>query len=716
MSRFTSGMARSGSIPARVQRRLRALHARTRYELGLTARGPRDASVARRFRHPIDSTRRSLLATRYRDLFPTAVGLELAEASRLAAHRFTLLGHSMDHGDRIAWARDPVSGRDWARGFSADIRYRGPDRLGDIKLPWELNKHQYFFTLGKAAWLTGEAAPAVEIVRQIDHWIDDNPGHRGINWISALEAGARAVSWILAYPFYADCCDGPVRQRLIASLAQHFRFVEQHLSTGRFANTHLIGEAAALVAGGLFVDCRHSSRWLARGLEVLEEQIERQVTSDGVHAERSVAYHRFFLDHYYLVAALLAADGRMLSATTLVRMERMTSFLMHILYPDGSAPAFGDSDDARGLWLRADSATDYRGLLSLGAVLFQRGDFKAAAGGVTEEIFWLLGLDGIAKFERLRARPPEETSAAYSEGGYYVMRGGWAPSDPVLTFDCGPLGFGPAGHGHADALSFQLHARGFPFFVDAGTFSYNLDYAWRDAFRGTRAHNTIVVDGQDQSIPGDRMSWKSVARSHLRRWVTTRWFDAADGEHDGYARLPDPVTHRRVVIFLKPDVWVIWDDIGARQRHALELLLHVRPDCLVEVGRDGASLLLASPHGHRLNAWVSGEGLLQKGVEVIRGGEQEREAWFSPGYATRIPSPVVRVTREFVGRCSLVTALSTSGTRPIVTQEEGALGIRLTRGEGWEESLSYLADGTLRFDRKEPGAPPVAWSDRLGTP
>jgi hypothetical protein len=161
-------------------------------------------SAATRFRHPIDASRKSLLTVRYRDLFPDAVRVELAEASRLAAHRFTLLGHTMEHGESVAWSRDPVSGREWARGFSPDIPYRGSERLGDIKLAWELNKHQYFFTLGKAAWLSGDFATAVEIVRQIDHWIEDNPYQRGINWISALEAGARAVSWIMAYPFYAD--------------------------------------------------------------------------------------------------------------------------------------------------------------------------------------------------------------------------------------------------------------------------------------------------------------------------------------------------------------------------------------------------------------------------------------------------------------------------------------------------------------------------------
>ena len=631
---------------------------------------------------------------RYRELFPEAVERELAEARQLAEHRVTLLGHTTEHGKTIAWSRDPVSGRDWPRGFSPDIPYRGVERLGDIKLPWELNKHQYFFTMGKAAWLSGDDALAAEIAHQIDHWIDDNPCLRGIHWISALEVGARAISWIMAWPFYADCCDERLRRRLISSLAQQMLFVEQHLSTGRFANTHLVGEAAALVAGGLFLDCRHSARWLATGLRILDEEIGRQVTADGVHAERSVEYHRFFLDQYYLIAALLAANRRSLSPATLARMEQMTTFLMHVLFPDGTAPAFGDGDQARGLWLHADGPGDYAGLLALGAVLFGREDFKAAAGRVTEEVFWLRGVAGVAAFESLAARFPGDTSVAYAAGGYYVMRGGWGAADPVLVFDCGALGYGPAGHGHADALSFQLHAAGYPFLVDAGTFSYNLDYAWRDVFRGTHAHNTVVVDGQDQSIPGDRISWKSAAVSRPQRWVTTQWFDLADGEHDGYGRLLDPVTHRRVVFFVKPDLWVIWDDLRARDRHEIELLMHVMPNCRVDVEPETGGAVLTSPEGGRLTVRVCGEGHDERRIDVLAGTEEERGAWFSPGYGVRSPSRTLRVTREFDGQCSLVTCLSTSaGARPVITPRQGAMGIRLEYGDGSETNLSYVTDG-----------------------
>ena len=645
----------------RLRKRFRRLITRVRHRLGLPPLPAGRVSANPGFRHPLDAAQRETLIARYRSSFPDAVRTELQEAERLLAHRFNLLSHEMDHGASIAWSRDPISGEDWSRAFSPDITYLGPGRLGDIKLPWELSKHQYFFTLGKAAWLTHNPAFAREIVSQIDQWITDNPCYSGIHWISALEAGARGLSWMLAYPFFAEFCDGPFSDRLLRSIAQHLLFVERNLSIGPFANTHLVGEAAVLVAGGLFLESRHSHRWLAKGLRHLNEQITRQVRADGVHVEQSVPYHRFFLDQYYLVEALLTANGASLPADTRKVMERMTVFLMDACFPDGTAPAFGDCDDARGIWCRADGPRDYRSLLALGASRFGRGDFKVAAAGPTEELLWLHGEQGLDTFLVLQERAPPHTSIDYPQAGYYVLRGGWAPTDSMLIFDCGPLGYGRGGHGHADALSFQLYAQGYRFLIDSGTYSYNLDYGWRDAFRATRAHNTVVVDGLDQSIMLDRMSWMSQAGARCRRWITSSAFDLIDAEQDGYERLPDPVTHRRALFFLKPDTWLIWDQLTARQPHTVEWLFHVHPDCLIEPqGDEDGDFALVAPTGARLRATL----LLNDhrvAAEIRVGSNAERAAWYSPTYGAKEPSRVLAVRCDFAaGQQSMLACFSSS--------------------------------------------------------
>jgi uncharacterized heparinase superfamily protein len=69
-----------------------------------------------------------------------------------------------------------------------------------------------------------------------------------------------------------------------------------------------------------------------------------------------------------------------------------------------------------------------------------------------------------------------------------------------VLLDAGPLGLGSlAAHGHADALSLWASLDGKPLLIDAGTYAYHEDPAWRDHFRSTPAHNTLTLDGKNQS-------------------------------------------------------------------------------------------------------------------------------------------------------------------------------------------------------------------------
>jgi hypothetical protein len=300
------------------------------------------------------------------------------------------------------------------------------------------------------------------------------------------------------------------------------------------------------------------------------------------------------------------------------------------------------------------------------------------------------------------------------------MRTGWGARDAVVTFDCGPVGHGAAGHGHADALSVQLHAAGYPFLIDPGTFSYNIDYAWRDAFRGTPAHNTVVVDGEDQSIVADRMSWKTQARCQARRFVASRNLDLVDGGHDGYRRYADPVGHRRVLICVRPGTWVIWDSLQAVHRHRYDLLFHLRPDCSVSLEAGRARFVLASPDGHRLCGHTLDASGQPLPVDVIKGSERERRAWFSPEYGVRVPSRALLVARDSVGGDSLITCLSTSAlTLPVAAVDSGTLRVRVGEGAAGtrlyygidgrcQVSSSGLAfDGELLFERGGQTCPTV---------
>jgi hypothetical protein len=582
---------------------------------------------------------------------------ELESAENSCDHRFDFLGHTVRHGTEIQWMLDPASHKNWDNRFSFDIVYKGSGRLGDVKYPWELSKHQYFFTLGKLYWLTGNAKFRDEIIGQIDSWIEKNPICSGINWISALEIGMRVISWIMVYPFIVERLDKNFLSRFTNSLFFQLEFIAQNLSRSKFANTHLIGEAASLIMGGLFLKSPKSKRWIAKGLNILKDEIQDQVFPDGVDKEQSLNYQRFFLDYYYLTIILLKKNGLKYPIIIDNKIEKMTEFILYALKPDGSAPSFGDTDDSRGIYVKKDCIYDYRGILSLGAVLFNRGDFKYAAGSLTEEILWLVGKDGVENYLNIEPVPPRNTSIAFKTGGYYIMRSRWDITAKYLVFDCGSLGHGPAGHGHADALSFQLYSDGFNYLIDPGTYSYNIDYEWRDYFRSTPAHNTITVDGLNQSEIKDRMSWKTSANSRCNLWLSTGWFDLVDGEHDGYKRLDDPVSHRRVIFSDKNNYWVIIDLLKSHGKHTFDYHLHLHPDCLPKVDYSKKNIDITSPENGKIRVQLIEEGREGDGseFEVFKGDEETRLGWFSENYGSKKATNTVRVRKESEGGARFIS-------------------------------------------------------------
>jgi hypothetical protein len=203
-----------------------------------------------------------------------------------------------------------------------------------------------------------------------------------------------------------------------------------------------------------------------------------------------------------------------------------------------------------------------------------RGDYKFVADGAAESLLWLMGAEGLDQFDSLISTQPAETSKAFREGGYFVMRDGWTRESNCLLFDCGPHGSLACGHAHADALSIDVAARGRTVLVDPGTYTYTGAKELRDWFRSSHAHNTVTLDGESSSVPAGAFSWNTIAQCSLRQWISDERFDFVSGEHDGFQRLQPPATVRREILFLKPDYWIIRDTVSSPGSHNVDLRFH----------------------------------------------------------------------------------------------------------------------------------------------
>jgi hypothetical protein len=271
--------------------------------------------------------------------------------------------------------------------------------------------------------------------------------------------------------------------------------------------------------------------------------------------------------------------------------------------------------------------------------LYRRGDFKFVAGVPLEETLWLLGPNGLSEFETLPSVEPFADSAALTSSGYYLMAD--ADSLQQLVIDSGPLGAGKGGHGHADALSVCLIRDGRSLAMDPGTIEYVGLSGERARLRGTGAHNTMLVDGQDQAEAIGPFSWKNGWRAKVERWIVGRGFDLFAGSHDGYNRLPSPVTHRRWVFHRKRLFWFVLDRAEGSGPHQLDIAWHMgatlRPVASKEHvfadGRDRLALLTVEGHGWgyrvRRDHWSPVYGQLECASVVNFGAQVELPADFA---------------------------------------------------------------------------------------
>jgi hypothetical protein len=606
-----------------------------RYRLGLpvhaTISNPRSQAPPRFFFAPADVP--DILAL-WRRVLPDDVERTVDAADRICRHRFDLLGYEgLDYGQSIDWSLDVVHGKRAPRKAWFKIRFLEFEEVGDVKITWELNRHQHLITLAKAFRATDQERFATELLRQWYDWQEKNPYPIGVNWASSLEVAFRSLSWLWVDYIVAGSRGIPSRfhEVLRSRLALNARHIERYLSTYFAPNTHLLGEAVALFfIGTLCPELPGAERWRRVGWETTIEQARRQVRADGMHFEQTTYYHVYALD-FLLHTRVLAALNQIIVPPELDRtLERMLEVL-EALARGGAVPRLGDDDGGRVFDPRRNRAEHLLDPLATGAVLFERASFKASARGLREETLWLLGREGAARFDRLPSTPSVARSVAFGDSGIHVMTNADGPPRQ-LTIDAGPLGTDTGAHGHADALSVQLAFGGREWLSDPGTGVYVDDRGDRDAFRSTRAHNTLEVDGRSQAEPAGPFSWRDLPAGEVERWTSGTAFDLFVGSHTGYRRLDPPVTHRRWVFHLKSRFWLIFDEALGKGTHDLSLHWHFAPG--LQVRSVGDVTVASAPDG---------ENVMLRSADTQGWSRSILEGWHSPAYGRKEPCSVLRL-------------------------------------------------------------------------
>jgi uncharacterized heparinase superfamily protein len=627
---------------------------------------------------------RPAIAAAARALFPSAPQSAARTATAVVEHRYDLLGFENLSFERdrspVDWHFDPVHDRRAPAVFWSRVPYLDP-RCGDHKIIWELNRHQHWLALGRAAWLTGEAHYAAACIDELADWMRANPPLTGINWCSMLELAFRSISWIWALHFilsFSELANRAWTLDLLLGLERQLTHIERHLSFYFSPNTHLLGEALALyIAGRVLPEFRSAGRWAGTGRAILLRERHAQINPDGGHAEQSPHYHRYALD-FYLLALAVARKTHDEAADEFAEVAgRMASFCHAIADHDGRLPTIGDDDGGALFPICGRSPDDARDSLAVAAVLLSRPEL--APDELPEEVFWMVGgdLPLLSPFFENNTFASSVASRLFPDSGYAVLNS--STSHAVL--DVGAHGFLNGGHAHADALSLTLTVRRKPLLIDPGTASY-VDPVLRDRFRSTVMHNTMVVDGRPQAVPAGPFHWQMRANGRVEMWRPSlaigeldvegstpeedgnhepgNGFDYLEGTHDGYL----PLVHCRSILRLPEELWLVADHLIGTERHRADIYWHFDPAW--SMGRtEKSSVRLARHDGHATIASTASS------LETFR-GDRDWIGWCSPRYGRVVPALTLRASAERELPLSAFTALTVSA-EPVRVEIEPAL-------------------------------------------
>ncbi|MFJ8357530.1 alginate lyase family protein [Streptomyces sp. NPDC093984] len=566
---------------------------------------------------------------------PDAAKRLVAEADRLMDGHAEYFGVVRDDLTDPDWWRDPKTGRRAPSGYAFDVPYRNEDAVGDIKQIWEPSRHQYLTQLAAAYAITEDERYAERVAEHLRYWWKTNPPLRGVHWISGIELGIRLLSWVWIRRLLDGWSgaarlfeDNPVA---LNQIWHHQRWLAAFPSRGSSANNHVIAEAAGQFAAACAFDWFPSSgRWRADALRSLDRHLRGNTYLSGLNRELATEYHGLVLE--LGLAAVAEADAADVPVPASIRLVllRMTDALAAIVDNRLRPPRQGDADDGHGLVVDGAGTDRWGSLLATGDAVFGRLPWWPTVTGTDVRTPLLAAL---IKPAEPSVRRPADRPAHFADAGMTILRG---PEQIWCRCDGGPHGFlSIAAHAHADALSVEVRHDGVDVLADPGTYCYHGQPEWRQYFRSTLGHNTLQLDGGDQSVSGGPFLWIRHARSRVLTADTSgaseeglaRWC----AEHDGYE---GSVHRRRVELTAVSQELRVIDEVRGPRR-AVRLAFHLGPAIAADLEGNRA-LLTWTKDGEDRSAVLDLPGQLS--WQAHRGETDPVLGWYSAGFGRKEPA------------------------------------------------------------------------------
>ena len=556
---------------------------------------------------------------------PEALGINFSNYTFGTCTSIHLLGCYNYLNYKKEWNAGFQTPNKWGNEWSYGLNYKQRDDIGDARTNWELNRHFQFALLGKAYYATGKKEFCNELNELFYDWNKSCPFLHGISWTSVMEVAIRCIQWCVTLAFLRKrgCVrDGTMLSEMETGIKNMAGYVARHYSRYSSANNHLLVEATSLAYAGFAFGCE---MWWKLAVRLLNEQLSLQNFNDGVNKEMSLHYQTFGMEGYALTMHLMKCNGVEVPKAWIDMIARQCEFVAHSIVGD-AACEFGDNDEGKILDLQGGDISHYKYVLQLCSLVAGRRfeDFNE----VSETINWLFPDNVI---DECRTKPKYDASASrtFHHGGYSFLR---SESGRVMVgIDHAPLGFGAiAAHGHADALSFQMFVDGKPLFIDPGTYIYHCWLDERNEFRKSINHNTVVINGCEQSQMLGAFLWGKRASTKL---ISSRL--GADSDMiEAYVEGLSVVRHTRRFTLERKGFGLTIEDMFSKDCQWLEVFV-LAPEVKVVISGNVAHLpqsSLTTENGEMelVDTWASSDYGVKyrvKAIHIKGNGNKNKTIW-----------------------------------------------------------------------------------------
>ncbi len=395
----------------------------------------------------------------------------------------------------------------------------------------------------------------------IQRWTQENPPLDGCGW-EPYPLSLRIVNWI-KWHLQGNPLPEKIQTHLAMQAQVLFQKIEWHL-----LGNHLLANAKACLFAGLFFQTKHANQWLQFGIKLINQQLKEQILKDGGHFERTPMYHAIIVEDLLDIINLFTTYQQTIPDRWIKQVEQMLSWLKIMVHPDQEFSFFNDS------------ALNIAPTLAELAAYALRLSIKIPVQPI--QSIYHLADSGYCRLQNLTA---------------------------TLLCDIGAIGpdYLP-GHAHADTLSFELSLEQQRVFVNSGISTYE-HCAERLRQRGTAAHNTAVINGQNSSQVWAAFRVAKRARVKNLTIQTDHQDLQLTASHNGYRHLPEKIIHQRSWQLQKQQC-SIKDYFIGRTKAEIFIYYHLHPRYLF-MNKNDQDILIIDKKLNQTIAILSTDGQFQ---------------------------------------------------------------------------------------------------------